>query len=66
METRRRTLAKAAGWQVLGLAVMTAAGALVTGSVTLGGGLAALNAGLGLLLYFGYERLWAGIAWGRR
>lgn len=61
-----RTLAKAAGWQFPGLGVMTAAGALVTGSVTLGGGLAVLNAGLGLLLYIGCERIWAGIGWGRR
>ena len=66
METRTRTVAKALGWQVLGLVMMALVGAVVTGSVALGGTLAALNAALGLLCYVAYERVWAHIRWGRQ
>ncbi len=65
MDTRARTLAKAIGWQVLGLALMTLVGAVLTGSAALGGTLALINATLGFLCYVAYERLWAGIGWGR-
>lgn len=65
METRRRTLVKALGWQALGLSVMAAVGWAVTGSAGLGGAMAVLNASLGFVCYVLYERLWAGIAWGR-
>ncbi len=65
METRRRTLAKAIGWQMLGLVVMLTVGAALTGSVALGGTLAVLNAGLGFLSYIAYERLWSRVRWGR-
>ncbi len=65
METRRRTLLKALGWQVIGLSVMAAVGAILTGSVALGGTLAVVNTALGFLAYVIYERLWSGIAWGR-
>lgn len=66
METRRRTLVKTAGWQLLGLAVMAAVGALVTGSASIGGALAAINMAIGTVCYIGYERLWAHVAWGRQ
>ena len=65
METRRRTVAKAIGWQMLGLAVMALVGALLTGSVVLGGTLAVVNATLGFVLYVAYERVWAHVRWGR-
>ena len=65
METRRRTLVKALGWQVIGLSVMALVGAILTGSVALGGTLAVVNTALGFLTYVTYERLWSGIAWGR-
>ena len=65
METRARTLAKAVGWQGLGLTVMAAVGWALTGSAALGGTLAAVNAALGFVSYIAYERLWARIGWGR-
>ncbi|MCF3972544.1 DUF2061 domain-containing protein [Paracoccus salsus] len=65
METRARSLTKAVLWQLLGLVVMTLVGLALTGSARLGGGLALVNAGLGLVLYLGYERLWQRIGWGR-
>ena len=66
METRARTLAKAVGWQVLGLVMMALVGAVLTGSLALGGTLAAVNAGLGFVLYVAHERVWARVRWGLR
>lgn len=65
MDTRQRTIVKALGWQVIGLSVMAVVGAILTGSVALGGTLALVNTTLGFLTYVIYERFWAGIAWGR-
>lgn len=65
METRQRTLAKAILWQIVGLISMTGAGWMLTGSASLGGALALINAALGLVIYIAYERAWARVRWGR-
>jgi len=65
METRRRSVVKAVLWQLLGLVVLSAVGLLLTGSVALGGAIALVNTATGFVLYFGYERLWSRIRWGR-
>ena len=65
METRRRSVVKAVIWNVIGLTVMTVVGMLATGSATVGGAMALVNTGLGFVSYLIYERIWAGIAWGR-
>ncbi len=49
----------------MGLATMTLVGLVATGSVAVGGALALINTAIGLTLYVIYERLWAGISWGR-
>ena len=65
METRARTLVKSVLWTLLGLVVMAVVGFAFTGSLVVGGGMAAINAALGFLTYLAYERVWAGIRWGR-
>lgn len=65
METRRRSVVKAVVWNAMGLAVMTLVGLIATGSAAVGGVLALVNTAIGLTLYVIYERIWAGIAWGR-
>lgn len=65
METRRRSVVKAIIWNAMGLAVMTLVGLIATGSAAVGGALAAVNTAIGLTLYVIYERIWAGISWGR-
>lgn len=65
METRRRSVVKALIWNVMGLVMMTLVGLLATGSVALGGVVALVNTAIGLALYIVYERVWAGISWGR-
>ncbi|WP_170595336.1 DUF2061 domain-containing protein [Ruegeria arenilitoris] len=65
METRRRSVVKAIIWNAMGLAVMTVVGLFATGSAAVGGALAVVNTAIGLTLYVIYERIWAGISWGR-
>ncbi|WP_170366137.1 DUF2061 domain-containing protein [Ruegeria arenilitoris] len=65
METRRRSVVKAIIWNAMGLAVMTVVGLVATGSAAIGGALAVVNTAIGLTLYVIYERIWAGISWGR-
>ncbi|MDX1786395.1 DUF2061 domain-containing protein [Ruegeria arenilitoris] len=65
METRRRSVVKAIIWNAMGLAVMTVVGLIATGSAAVGGALAVVNTAIGLTLYVIYERIWAGISWGR-
>ncbi|WP_170759627.1 DUF2061 domain-containing protein [Ruegeria lacuscaerulensis] len=65
METRRRSVVKAVVWNAMGLIVMTMVGLVATGSAAVGGTLAIVNTAIGLTLYVIYERVWAGISWGR-
>ncbi len=65
METKHRSILKATLWTLLGLIMMTLVGVALTGSATLGGTMALINAVLGFLTYLAYERIWAGIRWGR-
>ncbi|MBO9453532.1 DUF2061 domain-containing protein [Tropicibacter sp. R16_0] len=65
METRQRSLVKAVIWNLMGLGMMTLVGLIATGSAAIGGTLALVNTAIGLTLYVIYERVWAGIRWGR-
>ncbi|MFD3189393.1 DUF2061 domain-containing protein [Sedimentitalea sp. HM32M-2] len=64
-ETRRRSLVKAVIWNGIGFVIMSLVGVAVTGSPTAGGGMALINTAIGLTGYVLYERIWAGIRWGR-
>lgn len=65
METRKRSLLKAVIWNAMGFAMMSLVGLIATGSMAVGGAMALINTGIGLTLYIVYERVWAGIRWGR-
>jgi len=64
-ETSKRTALKAGIWTLIGLITMSLVGYVATGSFAVGGGMAVVNASLGMAMYVGYERLWNRIAWGR-
>lgn len=66
METTRRSIAKAATWQCMGLFVMTAITYAITDSVVEGGLVAILGAGIGMATYVLHERVWAKISWGKQ
>lgn len=65
MDSPRRTLVKSLLWTLIGLVTMGLVGFAFTGSLASGGGMAAINALIGLAMYALYERLWAAISWGR-
>lgn len=65
METRKRSIVKAVIWNILGLVSMTLVGLAATGSVKAGGAMALVNTAIGFTVYLIYERVWAGIQWGR-
>ncbi|MGR3616548.1 MAG: DUF2061 domain-containing protein [Paracoccaceae bacterium] len=65
MDTRRRSLLKAVIWNFIGLISMAIVGFLATGSFAVGVLMALVNSALGFSLYLVYERVWAGIGWGR-
>jgi uncharacterized membrane protein len=65
MDSGKRTILKAILWNVLGLAMMALVGFVMTGSLGLGGALAVINTGIGLVSYLIYERIWARVSWGR-
>ena len=65
METRGRSLVKAVVWNVIGMFSMTVVGFVATGSFSAGGLMAGINTALGFTTYLIYERVWAGIRWGR-
>ena len=66
METTRRSFVKAVVWTLIGLISMTLTGLWLTGSAEVGGTLALINTGLGLVSYVIYERVWARVTWGRQ
>lgn len=65
LDTKRRTLVKAAVWQLLGFATMTLTGWIFTGSATQGGAIAVTGAFCGFVVYFIYERVWSRVRWGQ-
>ncbi len=65
MDSTRRSWTKALLWNLIGFVSMSVVGLVMTGSLTTGGAMAMINTGLGLSLYFLYERLWARVRWGR-
>ena len=65
METKQRTAVKAIIWNLIGLAMMSLVGLVMTGSIAVGGTIAVINAVIGLSSYFVYERFWAHVRWGR-
>lgn len=65
METRARSIVKAIIWNMIGLMMMCLVGYVATGSLTVGGAMALVNAAIGLTCYVIYERVWAQVSWGR-
>ncbi|TFF21669.1 DUF2061 domain-containing protein [Jiella endophytica] len=64
MESKKRSLAKAISWQVVGLFSMAILGDIFTGSFFAGGELALTSCGFGFVAYILHERVWAAVHWG--
>ena len=66
METRARSIAKAATWQSLGLVTTSLLALAFTGSATEAGAFALASAGVASACYILHERAWDVVRWGRR
>ena len=64
MESKKRSLAKAVSWQMIGLLTMSILGEMFTGSFFAGSELAISSCALGFVIYILHERVWAGVRWG--
>ncbi len=65
METKRRSLAKAISWRVLAVIITTAVVYALTGEIQHAVEIGALDTAAKLLIYFGHERMWQRINYGK-
>ena len=63
--TKKRVLAKAITWKVIGLAVLTALGYFLTGNISLAGESALVVAVISFILYIAHEWVWEHVKWGK-
>ena len=64
-EFRKRSLVKAVSWRSLATMSTIAIVYAFTGKAALSLGVGAVEVAVKLLLYYGHERLWNGIGWGK-
>ncbi len=64
-DTQSRSLAKAISWRITGTADTFVISWIITGSISLAGGIAITEVITKIVLYWLHERLWNKINWGR-
>ena len=64
-ETHKRSLFKAISWRVLATLTTMIVVFLFTGELFLAIGVGILDATIKILIYYGHERVWNTIKWGR-
>jgi uncharacterized membrane protein len=65
-EGHSRSFAKAVSWRLTGTLDTFVISFIVTGKPTIAGSIAATELLTKIALYYGHERIWAAIHWGRR
>lgn len=65
MDTTRRSIAKALSWRILATAITTAIVFLITGKGEFAAAIGLTDTSVKFLVYFGHERLWNRIRYGR-
>lgn len=65
METRRRSIVKSLSYRVLGTIVTALIGWLFTGSFKLGLSMGILDSAIKIGVFYGHERCWHKVKWGR-
>src|SRR4051794_31150780 len=64
-ECHRRSIAKAVSWRATGTLDTFVLSWLITGNLAFAGSIAGVETMTKMVLYYGHERLWAAVAWGR-
>ncbi len=65
MESTRRSIVKAVSWRILATAITTAIVYLITGEGEFAAGIGLADTTVKFVVYFGHERLWNRIPYGR-
>jgi len=65
-DTHWRSLIKAVSWRTTGTIDTFIISYIVTGKVALAGSIASIEVLTKILLYYGHERVWSFIPWGRK
>lgn len=65
MESNRRSIAKALSWRILATAITTVLVYLLTGKGEFAATVGLADTALKFIIYFGHERLWNRIDYGR-
>lgn len=65
MELRKRAIAKALTWRVIAVTVTTSLAYAMTGHLEFAATLGVMDTGIKLIAYYGHERVWANVAFGR-
>lgn len=66
METTRRSVAKALSWRFVATLITTTLVYAITGKGEFAAGIGLADTSIKLFVYFGHERLWNRIAYGRK
>ena len=66
METQKRSIVKALSWRLIGVCITTLTVWLFTREATLSFGVALVDSLVKIFTYYGHERLWDRLAFGRR
>lgn len=64
-ELRSRTIVKTLTWRVIATSTTMALAYAATGDLKLAGAIGAADVVIKLLFYYGHERAWGHIAWGK-
>jgi len=65
-ETHARSVLKAVSWRTLGTLDTFAISWFMTGRIEIAGSIAGVEVATKIAWYYLHERIWAGVAWGRR
>ena len=66
METTRRSLAKAISWRILATLITGVIVYMLTGKMEFAATVGLIDTSLKLAVYFGHERIWNKISFGRK
>ena len=65
METKRRSLAKAFSWRLCAIIITTVLAYALTGEIRFALEIGVLDTAIKIFVYFGHERLWQRIRYGK-
>ena len=66
MDTRTRSFAKMISWRIIATATTMALVFIFTGELVLALGIGVFDVVLKLIFYYGHERAWNKVLWGRK